>query len=89
MTKSEFLKALKALSVDHRDRFGFPFLPVGLVHEATKLSSSEFQKLLTKCYTGGDITMTPLDEKILNQLPHGLEVVLVEGKSFVSLSLVS
>jgi hypothetical protein len=85
MTKADFLKRLKQVSQKHTERFGFPFLPVSLVREELGLSGEEFQKLLTKAQA--ELTMTPLEELVLAQLPAHIETVVLEGGTYISLAI--
>jgi len=86
MTKAEFLKNLRELSDRHRERFGYPFLPLGLVRQELALTPEELKKLLLKCPT--EVRMTPLAERVEGQLPASLEVLHHEEAAFVSVALV-
>ncbi len=87
MTKVDFLRRLRQVSLAQRERFGYPFLPLGLLRQELGLESEEFRKLLAKCHSTGEIRMTPLVELVLHQLPAGTEVVTLEDGAFVSLAL--
>ncbi|WP_287129772.1 hypothetical protein [Candidatus Cyanaurora vandensis] len=87
MPKTEFLKRLKKLMESHRERFGYPYLPLSLVREQLGLTAPELTKLLTQCLGEATITMTAVDEKVLSQLPAAIEVHRVADQSFVSVAL--
>jgi len=89
VTKTDFLKQLKALAEAHRDRFGYPYLPLGLVRSHLDLPVPALQKLLKQCQESGAITMTAVDAKVLPQLPTALEVIHLGDEGFVSVALVA
>jgi len=87
MTKVDFLKRVKLLSAAQSQRFGYPYLPLGLVREELGLSPQELPKLVSKALSEGAIAMTPVPESVRHQLPSALETLVLEDQTYVSLSV--
>lgn len=89
MTKTDFLKRLKQLGLVQSQRFGHPYLPLGLVRQELGLTPQEFPKLISKVLLEGSIAMTPVPESVRHQLPAALETLVLEDQTYISLRLVA